>query len=188
MISYFVHATSTDNETDINSGWSNVSLSELGLQQAAELGKLLAHQNFDVVFTSDLLRAVQTAEIAFPLTRIEQDVRLREMNYGLLNGQVAGHFPEDPLWCIENRFEQGECCLDVQKQIEAFLVSHYKPGTSIAIVSHRYPQLAFEVICKGISWQEAIQQDWRLTGSWQAGWDYRLPTSSLFGHSYADDL
>ena len=42
----------------------------------------------------------------------------------------------------------------------------------MAIVAHRAPQLALEVILNGLSWQEAINNDWRKTGDWKPGWEY----------------
>ena len=47
-------------------------------------------------------------------------------------------------------------------------------GKTIGIVAHRAPQLALEVITKGITWEEANKNDWRKTGDWQPGWDYTL--------------
>ena len=45
-------------------------------------------------------------------------------------------------------------------------------GKTIGIVAHRAPQLAFEVITKNISWENANRNDWRKTGDWQPGWIY----------------
>jgi len=36
-ITYFVHGTTTDNENHISSGWFDVELSELGVQQSRDL-------------------------------------------------------------------------------------------------------------------------------------------------------
>ena len=47
-------------------------------------------------------------------------------------------------------------------------------GKTIGIVAHRAPQLALEVITKNITWQEAIENDWRKTGDWQPGWEYEI--------------
>ena len=47
-ITYFVHGTTTDNEKKISTGWSPGELSELGIQQAKNLGKLVANKHFDV--------------------------------------------------------------------------------------------------------------------------------------------
>ena len=38
-IIYFVHGTTTDNEKEISSGWSDVELSELGIKQSIALTK-----------------------------------------------------------------------------------------------------------------------------------------------------
>ena len=45
-------------------------------------------------------------------------------------------------------------------------------GKRVAIVAHKAPQFAFEVITKGISWEEAIEKDWRKRKEWQPGWEY----------------
>ena len=57
-IRYFVHGTTQDNEKEISSGWDNVELSDLGKRQSVELKNLIKDKNFDVVFCSDLKRAV----------------------------------------------------------------------------------------------------------------------------------
>ena len=54
-----------------------------------------------------------------------------------------------------------------------FLKENYK-GKTIGIVAHRAPQLALEVITKGITLEEANENDWRKTGDWQPGWDYEV--------------
>lgn len=42
----------------------------------------------------------------------------------------------------------------------------------IAIIAHKAPQFEFQVLTQGITWEEAIQSDWRKTKSWQPGWEY----------------
>lgn len=36
----------------------------------------------------------------------------------------------------------------------------------MAIVAHKAPQLALEVITKNITWEEAIDKDWRKSKAW----------------------
>ena len=43
-ITYFVHATTADNEQNISSGWKDVELSALGIEQARKLGGLAKNQ------------------------------------------------------------------------------------------------------------------------------------------------
>ena len=172
MITYFVHSTSLDNERGVRSGWQDLGLSPKGEAQASQLRDLVAEADFDLVFASDLLRAKQTARIVFPDQAVQYDQRLREMNYGDLNGSPGHDFPADEMWCIENRFKNGECCLDVQARIHDFVSSSVPRGAKVAVISHKYPQLALEVICNQRTWREAILSDWRIAGAWQPGWIY----------------
>lgn len=59
-ITYFVHGSTPDNERNISSGWHYISLSELGIQQSLDLRKILRSRHFDIVFCSDLKRAIDT--------------------------------------------------------------------------------------------------------------------------------
>lgn len=176
MITFFAHATSIDNEKGIRAGWQDSPLSALGLEQAARLREKVADEPFDSVFASDLERAAETARIAFPGYNLVLDARLRELNYGELNGAHGRDFPADETRWIETRFPGGENCIDVQQRVLAFLEEHYDPDRNIAIVAHRFPQLALEVICSGRSWREAIKNDWRHSGAWQPGWRYEWGT------------
>ena len=82
-ITYFVHGTTTDNEKEISSGWSDVELSQLGVEQSIRLKEQTKDKTFDVVFCSDLQRAVKSAELAWGgMYPIVPDARLRECNYG----------------------------------------------------------------------------------------------------------
>ena len=64
-------------------------LSELGKWQARALAARLAHEPFDAVHASDLVRAVQTVELVFPGYAPVYDVRLREIARGTLEGQLG---------------------------------------------------------------------------------------------------
>jgi broad specificity phosphatase PhoE len=173
-LTYFAHSTSKDNEAGIRSGWSDVSLSERGREQAQSLLRQCAGSFFDAIFCSDLKRAVETAEVVFPGRKLVLDSRLREMNYGVLNGRPSGEFPSDELECIHTRYASGENCLDVEGRVRQFLEERILAfrGGNIAIVSHKYPQLALEVVCNKTTWEEAILNDWRKVGFWRPGWRY----------------
>src|ERR1043166_984859 len=87
-ITYFVHGTTTDNEQKLATGWLPGELSAAGREQAKKLGEQVADQTFDVVFCSDLQRAIDSAQLGFgDKYTIIQDDRLRECNYGDLNGK-----------------------------------------------------------------------------------------------------
>jgi len=176
-ITYFVHGTTKDNENGVSSGWSDVDLSELGVRQSIELKDKIKGKKFDVVFCSDLTRAVHSANLTFGNShRVVQDERLRECNYGKFNGQSSSVVEPMQERCIADRFPDGESYEEVKDRIDDFLDflrAHYE-GKSVAVVAHQAPQLSLDVLVKGVSWKEAFAKDWRKTKAWQPGWDYEV--------------
>lgn len=164
-IRFFTHATSLDNESGICSGHNDVALSIKGLEQARRNAIDCEIFAFDEVYCSGLVRSLWTAEILFPKYVAVSTVDLNEMNYGQLNGAAVCDFPIDEFECIKNRFHNGENCLDVEARMQRFLAQ--VGGADIAIVGHKYSQLALEVIYNGLPWEQAIVQDWRKRGEWQ---------------------
>lgn len=87
------HGESTWNRENRFTGWTDVDLSEKGVAEAAEAGRLLGEggYDFDVAYTSLLKRAIRTLNIALEgLDRlwipVEKDWRLNERHYGALQG------------------------------------------------------------------------------------------------------
>ena len=60
-IMYFVHGTTVDNAAGKCSGWKQVELTDLGRERAIKLGEIQKDAGFDVIFTSDLIRAINSA-------------------------------------------------------------------------------------------------------------------------------
>jgi broad specificity phosphatase PhoE len=176
-ITYFVHGTTIDNEKGLASGWQPGELSELGKEQAEELGKQISGQHFDVAFCSGLKRAVNSAELTFAgRCKIIQDQRLRECDYGDLTGHLEQEFKNDLEKFVDKPFPGGESLKDVEKRTAdflEFLKKNYQ-GQSLAVFAHHIPQLAFDVLLKNKTWQQAISEDWRKTKSWQPGWEYEV--------------
>lgn len=177
-ITYFVHGTTTDNEKEISSGWSDVELSELGIKQSIALKEQTKNKKFDVVFCSDLQRAYNSAKLAWDgIYTIIPDARLRECNYGKLNGASSAIVePMQEEECITNKFPEGESYEDVKARIADFLKFLKKnyDGKSVAIVGHKAPQLSLDILIKGKTWKQALAEDWRKTKEWKPGWEYEL--------------
>lgn len=177
-ITTFAHGTTIDNENGVSTGWNDAPLSDVGTQQSQDLATLIKEKQFDVVYHSDLTRAVDTAKLALGDRTIPffADGRLRECNYGDLNGGSVETV--EPMYdeCIDEPFPNGESMKDVEARIADFLkdIQEKHPGKNIAVVSHKAPQLAIEVLVHGKIWPEAIATDWRKTKSWQPGWEYNL--------------
>ncbi len=177
QITYFVHGTTTDNEARISSGWYDVELSEVGIQQAKDLVSQTDGKHFDVVFCSDLKRAVDSANIAWGDTyKIIQDSRLRECNYGDYNAKPSSEVEPLQEQSITTPLPNGESYEMVKDRIASFLTELKRDydGKRVAIVGHKAPQLALDVLLKGMTWEEAFAKDWRKTKSWQPGWEYTL--------------
>ena len=177
-ITYFVHGTTSDNEQHISSGWKDVELSELGVKQSKELTAQTKEMKFDVVFCSDLQRAYNSAKLTWGgVYSIIPDARLRECNYGRLNGASSAVVePMQEEECITNKFPEGESYEDVKTRVAdflAFLKKNYD-GKHVAIVAHKAPQLSLDVLLTGKTWEQALAQDWRKRKGWKPGWDYEL--------------
>ncbi|SDY41035.1 phosphoglyceromutase [Herbiconiux ginsengi] len=88
------HGNSEWNQKNLFTGWVDVPLSELGVGEAKRAGELLAESGLlpDVLYTSRLTRAIQTANLALEVAdRLWIDVkrswRLNERHYGALQGK-----------------------------------------------------------------------------------------------------
>ena len=65
-------------------GMSDIELTDRGREQAKELAERLGDRRFETVWSSDLVRAVETADIVFGGSR--PDERLRELDFGDIDG------------------------------------------------------------------------------------------------------
>jgi 2,3-bisphosphoglycerate-dependent phosphoglycerate mutase len=88
------HGESTWNEEGRFTGWVDVDLNDRGALEAVRAGELLAASDLlpDVVHTSVLARAIQTAEIALREAQrswipVSRSWRLNERHYGALQGK-----------------------------------------------------------------------------------------------------
>jgi probable phosphoglycerate mutase len=85
----------------IRQGHLDSPLTERGVAQAKALAERLAQEEFGGLYSSDLGRAVQTAELIAAVTghAVVTDVRLRERNLGVFQGlgreEIERRFPEE---------------------------------------------------------------------------------------------
>ena len=87
------HGQSEWNKKNLFTGWKDPQLTDLGVEEAIQAGNVLKEKeiNFDVMFTSDLLRAQETGRLILEQMNqseisIIKDQRLNERNYGDLAG------------------------------------------------------------------------------------------------------
>jgi broad specificity phosphatase PhoE len=85
------HGQTSFNEERRFTGWADPPLTALGISQAKALGRRIRDERIDAVYSSDLRRAVETANIATQYSRarpveITIDSSLREANFGSWQG------------------------------------------------------------------------------------------------------
>ena len=77
---------------------------------------------------------------------------------------------------VYDKFPDGESYEDVKARIAdflEFLKKNYNEK-NVAIVAHKAPQLALDVLLRGKTWKQAFAEDWRKTKTWRPGWEYEL--------------
>jgi broad specificity phosphatase PhoE len=182
-IVYETHAITTDNEAGISTGWLPGDLSAQGHREALELGERRRDQDIAAVFTSDLRRSVETARIAFPDGRppIHQDVRLRECDYGDLNGQPSHVIDAQRAHRIDTPFPGGQSYRQVLAATEVFLddlIRHWD-DQRVLIIAHTANKWALDCLLTGASLPDLLSAPFDLRPE---GWRYTLPTNLDTSH------
>jgi len=80
------HGESENNIKGCWTGWQNVDLTDKGVEDAKRARKFLESTQFDKIYSSDLMRAVKTAELVLPECTYFKTELLREINVGALSG------------------------------------------------------------------------------------------------------
>ena len=168
---YETHSISVDNERGIATGWLPGELSAKGRRLAHELGRRRREDGIACVFTSDLRRAVETAEIAFEGSDIEirRDERLRECNYGELNGAPVAELEPRRLY-VEEPFPGGQSYRDCVGLLRRFLVDVGREfdGRRVLVIAHSAQRYALRHLLEGVPLEEAVDAPF----DWQEGWEY----------------
>ncbi|WP_380807867.1 GNAT family N-acetyltransferase [Sphaerisporangium aureirubrum] len=174
-IVYETHSITTDNEAGIATGHLPGELSALGREQAAELGARRRGDGLAAVFTSDLRRSVQTAEIAFADCDIplRQDARLRECDYGDLNGMPVGRLAGQRAAHISTPWPGGQSYHDVVDRTAEFLreLARDWDGARVLLIAHTANRWALDHLLKGVPLEDVVDAPF----TWQEGWTYLLP-------------
>lgn len=139
------HGETDDNREPIRvQGFHDTPLNEVGRRQAAELAERLADEGIVSLWSSDLVRATETAEIVGRSIGLDPrlDQRLREGNRGELEGRLWIDIErEDPqLYAAwrrageEFRFPGGESLREQSDRVSAALEDVRRSGELPALV------------------------------------------------------
>lgn len=166
------HSTSEDNEAGIATGWLPGRLSSAGQDQAAALGRRRRKDGIAVVFCSDLQRAVETARIAFDGTSVPilLDWRLRECDYGSLNGAPARQVHGDRPRRLREPYPGGESWLQATDRVGSFVsdLPGRWVGERVLVIGHVATRWGLDRFLDGRELDQLVGEDF----SWQEGWEY----------------
>ena len=164
------HGEALSNVRRLNSSWPETFKNPLTKEGVGMVKKSLQTfikkgHHVDVMFSSDLLRTKQTAEIATKMLKVKKitfDKRLREIDFGNANGMPI----EELLYMgfvkkrIHNHFKQGEDYYSLLRRVLSFLKEldkKYK-GKTILLVSHQAPLWVLENRVEGYSLREGLKR------------------------------
>ena len=174
QVVFETHSIIEDNEHCVASGWHHSRLSARGRMLSRELGLRRGADNIQAVFTSDLGRAVETAQIAFeglPVP-ILCDWRLRECDYGEKNGRPVAEVHGDRRRFLDEPYPNGESWRQAVHRVGRFLpdLRLRWEGARVLVIGHVATHWGFDHLLNGIALEELATADF----VWREGWEYRL--------------
>jgi broad specificity phosphatase PhoE len=169
VVVFETHSTSEDNEAGIATGWLPGRLSAAGREQARALGERRRHDGVEAVYSSDLARAVETAELAFGGSGIPLflDWRLRECDYGELNGAPRAVLDEQRLARVDEPWPGGESWSQAVARVGRALGD--LPAGRVVVIGHVATRWALEQRVHARSVAELATEEF----VWRPGWEYR---------------
>ncbi len=157
MIVFVRHGQTAVNRDGRLQGRLDAPLSDLGLQQARAIARVLRKEAVTRVVSSPLVRAFDTAtEIAEPHDEIvvETDDRLIELDYGTWDGVRLQDVPaaEWAAWRADPEFTppEGESLVAVTVRVSAFIEEALSADGVVVAVSHVSPIKAAVCCALGI--------------------------------------
>lgn len=145
------HGQTIDNIEHRIQGHTDSPLTQLGIQQAQAIARRLADERFAAIYSSDLGRAAQTAQVIVnaqnPQQQINATALLRELHLGLAQGLTRKEYEqkrpqEYALWIsdsVKHRPAQAESIADAVNRASGFIESvlnKHDDGDKLCVVAH----------------------------------------------------
>lgn len=149
------HGQSDWNLKNLFTGWKDVDLTELGIEEAKEAGARIKLENikFDVAFTSKLMRAQKTLDLILEVLgqkdlEIIEDQRLNERDYGDLTGlnkdDARAKWGDEQVHIWRRSFDipppGGESLKGTADRVLPYfnsdILPRYKAGDNIIVAAH----------------------------------------------------
>ena len=167
------HGQSTWNQDNLFTGWVDCPLSEQGESEARRAGQLLAGREFDVVFTSTLVRAIRTADLILDELDVGQVETIRswqinERYYGRLTGrdkdQARAEFGEEQVHIWRRSYDisppGGESLADTAARsipyFESEIMPRVRAGEHVLVSAHGNSLRAIVMVIDALSREEVV--------------------------------
>ena len=156
------HGQVQSNIDGIVSGWNDEKLTGKGISQAIDMKNKLQNIKFDLIYSSPIIRAKQTAEIIVPENEIIYDSRLAERNPGLMLGQSRKNIDKKSWNSLdtEKTVEGAETLGAGLKRVREFLdeIKKVNKNKTILIVTHNFISKCIWIIENNITDIEQIDE------------------------------
>ena len=169
------HGQSIWNAENKFTGWTDIGLSEKGIEEAEEAGEKLENIPFDVVHTSALIRAQKTAEIIIKKNKkskkipVYKDKRLNERHYGSLQGlnkkETAEKYGAEQVHIWRRSFDvpppDGESLkMNAERTIPYFkenIIQDLKKGKNVLVSAHGNSLRSIVMYIENISKEDVVK-------------------------------
>ena len=170
------HGETEWNESARYQGRSDISLSAAGLHQAEALRQRLAKEKIDIIYSSDLKRAVHTAQVIAlgHDAKVATCKELREIDFGEFEGltfeEIKQRYPHSNWLTVQDpqeRLPKGESVSQLTARVSQFAtrLRRYTGEETILVVAHGGSLRALICLLLGLSLEH-----------W---WQIRLDSASL---------
>ena len=169
------HGQSLWNAENKFTGWTDIGLSEKGIEEAENAGKILEDVAFDVVHTSALIRAQKTAEIIIENNKkskgipVHKDKRLNERHYGSLQGlnkkETAEKYGAEQVHIWRRSFDvpppDGESLkMNAERTLPYFkenIIGELKNGKNVLVAAHGNSLRSIVMFIENISKEDVVK-------------------------------
>lgn len=134
------HGETNENISKIMQGNLNTSLNEKGIKQAQNLIAKVKYHNINLIISSPLKRAYDTAKIIANGKRIITDDRLKSRNHGEFQGMDRNDINLKDYWNIKKniKYKKAESVKDLYNRIDSLLkdIKKYYPDKNVLLITH----------------------------------------------------
>lgn len=166
------HGESAANNKERFAGRWNVPLTDMGRRQAKLASEYLKDYDIDRVYSSDLDRAYETAQIIAEEhgINVEKDIGIREIDGGkweqMMYADIRKTYPDEyGVWmndlgnavCVD-----GESVIDMAARVEKTIhrIVEENDGKTVVVVCHGTPIRALSCIWRGVDIHDMQTVDW----------------------------